>query len=43
MTMITAQFLLLSSILKTCLDEVYPNIFIALRIMLKCPDSRYHC
>jgi len=25
------QFLFLSSILKTRLDEVYPNVFIALR------------
>jgi len=28
---------LLSSILKTRLDEVYPNVFIAHRIMLNCP------
>jgi len=37
--MIKTQFLLLSSILKTHLDEVYPNVFIALRIMLNCPDT----
>jgi len=30
---------LLSSILKKRLDEVYPNIFIALRIVLNCPDT----
>jgi len=36
--MIKTQILLLSSILKTGLDEVYPNIFIALRIMQNCPD-----
>jgi len=36
MTMIKTQFLLLSSILKTRFDEVYPNIFIALRIVLNC-------
>jgi len=30
MTTIKSRFLLLSSILKTCLDEVYPNVFIAL-------------
>jgi len=39
MTMIKTQFLLLSSILKTRLDEVYPNVFIALQIMLNCPDT----
>jgi len=39
MTIIKTRFLLLSTILKTCLDEVYPNIFIALRIMLSCPDT----
>jgi len=39
MTMIKAHILLLSSILKTCLDEVHPNVFIAIRIMLKCPDT----
>ena len=38
MTTIKTQFLLLSSILKTRLDEVYPNVFIALRIMLNCPE-----
>jgi len=37
--MIKTQFLLLSSILKTRLDEVYPNVFIALRIMHKGPDT----
>jgi len=37
--MIKTQFLLLSSILKTRLDEVYPNAFIALRIMLNCPNT----
>jgi len=35
--MIKTQFLL-SSVLKTRLDEVYPNVFIALRIMLNCPN-----
>jgi len=30
---------LLSSILKTRLDEVYPNVFIAFRIMLNCPNT----
>jgi len=45
MTIINAQFLLLSFILKTRLDEgsrldeVYPNVFIALRIILNCPDT----
>jgi len=39
MTIINTQFLLLSTILKTRLDEVYPDIFIALRIMLHCPDA----
>jgi len=39
MTMIKTQFLLLSSIIKTRLDEVYPNVFIALRIMLNCPET----
>jgi len=39
MTMIKAQFLLLSSIAKTCLDEVYPNVFITLRIALSCPET----
>jgi len=29
----------LSFILKTRLDEVYPNVFIALRIMLNWPDT----
>jgi len=33
------QFLLLSSTFKTRLDEVYPNVFIALRIMLNCPNT----
>jgi len=36
MTVIKTQFLLLSSILKTRLDEVYPNVCIAFRIMLNC-------
>jgi len=39
MTIMKAQFLLLSSILKTRLDEVYPNVFIALRFMLNCPKT----
>jgi len=39
MKLIKTQFLLLSSILKTHLDEVYPNVFIALRIKLNCPDT----
>jgi len=26
-------------VLKTRLDEVYPNVFIALRIILSCPDT----
>jgi len=39
MTVIKTQFLLLSSILKTRLDEVYPNVCIAFRIMLNCLDS----
>jgi len=39
MTIIKTQFLLLSFILKTRLDEVYPNVFVALRIMLKCPNT----
>jgi len=38
MTMIKTQFLLLCSILNTRL-EVYPNVFIALRIMLNCPNT----
>jgi len=45
MTMIKTQFLLLSSIL-TRLDEVYPNVFIALQIVLTCPNtvaSRIFC
>jgi len=29
MTMTKTQFLLLSSILKTRLDEIYPDVFIA--------------
>jgi len=37
--MIKTQFLLLSSILKSRLDEVCPNVFIALRNMLNCRDS----
>jgi len=39
MTMIKTEFLLLSSILKTRHYEVYPNIIVALRIMLNCPDA----
>ena len=39
MTMIKTKFLLLSSILKTRLDEVCPNVFIALRNILNCPDT----
>jgi len=40
MTMVKkTQFPLLSSILKTRLDKVYPNVFIALQIMLKCPKT----
>jgi len=39
MTMIKTQFLLLSSVLKTRLDEVYPNVFIALQIMLNCQNT----
>jgi len=39
MTIINTQLLLLSFILKTRLDEVYSNVFIALRIMLNCPDT----
>jgi len=39
MTIIKTPFLVLSSILKTRLDEVYPNVFIALRIMLHCTDA----
>jgi len=33
------RFLLLSSVLKTRLDQVYPNVFIAPRIMLNCPNT----
>jgi len=39
MTRINTQFLLLSFILKIRLDEVYPNLFIALRIMLNFQDT----
>jgi len=39
MTMIKTQFFLLSFILNTHLDEVNPNVFIALRIVLNCPDT----
>jgi len=39
MTLIKTEFLLTSSILKTRIDEVYSNIFIALRIMLNCPNT----
>jgi len=38
-TIINTQFFLLSFILKTRFDEVYPSVFIALRIMLNCPDT----
>jgi len=37
--MIKTQFLLLSSILKTRLDGVYPDVFIAPRIMLNCSNT----
>jgi len=37
--MIKTQFLLLSSIFKTRLDEIYPDVFTALRIMLNCPNT----
>ena len=37
--MIKAQFLLLNSILKTRIAEVYPNAFVEFRIMLNCPDT----
>jgi len=33
------HLLLLNSVLKTRLDEVYPNVFIALQIMLTCPST----
>jgi len=39
MTMIKTKFLLLSSVVKTRRNEVYPNVFIALRIMLNIPDT----
>jgi len=39
MRMIKTQFLFLSFTLKTSLGEVHPNVFIALRIMLNCPDT----
>jgi len=39
MTIIKTEFLLSSSILKIRLDEVYPNVFIPLRIMLNCPNT----
>jgi len=39
MTTINTQFLSLSFIHKTRLDEVYPVVFIALRIILNCPDT----
>jgi len=38
MTMIKIKFLLLISPLKTRFNEVYPNVFTALRIMLNCSD-----
>jgi len=37
--MIKTRFLLLSSILNTRREETYPNVLIALRIMLNCPDT----
>jgi len=39
MTIINTQCLLLSFIPKTRLDEVYPNVLIALRIMLNSPHT----
>jgi len=39
MTMIKTKFLLISSILKTRRNEVYPNVLIALQIMLNFPDT----
>jgi len=39
MTMIKTQILSCSSISKTRLDEVRPNIIFALWIVLNCPDS----
>jgi len=39
MTMIKTQFLLLSSVLKTRRNEVYPNVFIARRFMLNCLNT----
>jgi len=39
MTVIKTQFRMLSSVLKTCVDEVYHNVFIAFRIMLNCLDT----
>jgi len=39
MTMIKTQLLLLSSTLETRLGEVCPNVFIALRVMLNCPNT----
>jgi len=39
MTTIKTQTLWLHSYLKTHLDEVYPNVFITLRIRLNCPDT----
>jgi len=37
--MIKNQLLLLGTVLKTRLNEVYPNVFIALRIILNFPDT----
>jgi len=37
--MIKTKFLLISSILKTRRNEVYPNVLIALQIMLNFPDT----
>jgi len=39
MTVIETQFLFLSSILKTRLNEVYPNVFTALRIRVNYPGA----
>ena len=39
MTMIKTKFLSLSSILKTRLDEVCPNVFLALRNILNCRNT----
>ena len=39
MTMIKDSFPFLSSTLKTRLDDVYPNVFLALRIILNSPHT----